>query len=151
MPAQAVQQALEALQRPAVAQQPGAVVAVACGGTDGAPVLAVAVGHPAMAAAPVPAAALAADLNPPAGPPVPADGLAVGPVDGPAAARGSWRPVGVVCGLLLVAVGGGVLTVVCPRMAPLWQAISGIATLAGTAKTLAAPVASRERRRGVRR
>ncbi|MHB6904058.1 hypothetical protein [Streptomyces sp. DB-54] len=90
MPAQAVQQALEALQRPAGAEQPGTVMAVVCGGTDGAPVLAVAISHPTTAAAPAPAAAPAADLNPPANPPAgppasppaPADGPAVGPVDG---------------------------------------------------------------------
>ncbi|MFF2813813.1 hypothetical protein ACFVT2_42965 [Streptomyces sp. NPDC058000] len=144
LPTQAVQQALEALQRPAGVQQSGAVVAVACGGTDGAPVFAVAIGHPATAAAPVPAAAPAADLNPPAGPPARADG----PADDPAPALSSWRAVVAVCALLTVAIGCGVLTVVYPRLVPLWQVISGVAAFAGTAKTWAASDASRDRRRG---
>ncbi|MFE7302520.1 hypothetical protein [Streptomyces sp. NPDC057579] len=138
----AVQQALEALQRPAGAQQPGMVVAVACGSADGAPVFAVAIGHPTTAAASVPAAAPAADLNPPAGPPA-----SPAPADVPSPALSSWRAV-VVCALLTVAIGCGVLAVVYSRMAPFWQVVSAVATLASAAATVAATVASRERRRG---
>ncbi|MFJ5596242.1 hypothetical protein ACIQCG_41775 [Streptomyces noursei] len=53
-PRMAVQKALEALQRPAGAQPSGTVTGVACGGTDGAPVLAVAISHPTTGAAPHP-------------------------------------------------------------------------------------------------
>ncbi|MFE4023455.1 hypothetical protein ACFXPZ_39705 [Streptomyces sp. NPDC059101] len=154
LPTLAVQQALEALQRPAGTQQPGAVMALACGGTNGAPVLAVAIGH-TTAAAPVPAAAPPVNLTPPAGPPAgppanpptPADD----PADNPAPAQSSWRAVVAVCALLTVAVVGGVLTVVYPRMAPFWQVISTAATLASAAATVASTIASRDRRRGNRR
>ncbi|MFE3654103.1 hypothetical protein ACFXO2_41105 [Streptomyces sp. NPDC059152] len=142
-----MQQALEALQRPAGTQQPGTVVAVACGGADGAPVCAVAISHPTTAAGSVPAAAPAADLNPPAGPPA----SPPTPADGPAPAMSSWRAVVAVCALLTVAVVGGVLTVVYPRMAPFWQVISTAATLASAAATVATTIASRDRRRGNRR
>ncbi|WP_395100516.1 hypothetical protein ACGRHW_40910 [Streptomyces noursei] len=152
-----MQQALEAFQRPAGAQPSGAVVAVACGGTDGAPVLAVAIGHTATAAGSVPAAALAADLTPAAGPPAgpsasspaPADGPADGPE--PAAALRSWRAVVAVCVLLAVAMGCGVLVVVYPRMAPFWQVVSVVASLVSAAATVATTVASCDRWRGNRR
>ncbi|MFC9744045.1 hypothetical protein [Streptomyces noursei] len=105
----------------------------------------------------MPAAAPAADLNPPAnppaGPPASPAASADDPADGPepAAALRSWRGVVAVCALLTVAVVGGVLTVVYPRMAPFWQVISTAATLAGAAATVATTIASRDRRRGNRR
>lgn len=60
---------LEALQRPQTPQPLGMAVAVVCCSAHGDPVLAVAIAHLATAAAPVPATAPAADLNPPANPP----------------------------------------------------------------------------------
>lgn len=155
LPTQAVQQALEALQRPAGTQPSGAVVA--CGGADGAPVCAVAIGHPATVAGSVPVAAPAADLtppaNPPAGPSASSPAPADGPADGlePAAALSSWRVVVAVCVLLTVAVVGGVLAVVYPRMALFWEVISVAASLVSAAATVATTIASRDRRRGNRR
>ncbi|MEW1677156.1 hypothetical protein AB0O47_28540 [Streptomyces noursei] len=103
---------------------------------------AMAISHPTTAAGSVPAAAPAADLNPPANP---ADGLE------PAAALRLWRGVVAVCALLTVAVVGGVLAVVYPRMAPFWQVISTAASLVSAAATVATTIASRDRRRGNRR
>ncbi|AKA08300.1 hypothetical protein SAZ_42340 [Streptomyces noursei ZPM] len=133
------------------------MVAVACGGADGAPVCAVAIGHPAAEAGSVPVAAPAADLMPPAGPPAgpsasppaPADG----PADGlePAAALRSWRAVVAVCALLAVAMGCGVLAVVYPCMAPFWQVVSVAASLVSAVAAVATIIASRVRRRGNRR
>ncbi|MFJ9620023.1 hypothetical protein [Streptomyces noursei] len=153
LPALAVQQALEALQRPAGAQQSGAVMAVACGGTDGAPVVAVAVGRSTAAADPVPAAAPPADHTP-AGPPAspPADpGPSDGPSDERAPALSSWHAVVAVCAVLTVAIACGVLAVVYPRLAVFWQVIGVFVAAAGAVATVVTAVAAREGRRGKRR
>ncbi|MEU2366841.1 hypothetical protein ABZ616_39860 [Streptomyces noursei] len=112
-----------------------------------------AISHPTTAAGSVPAAAPAADLNPLAGPPASPAASADDLADGPelAAALRSWRGVVAVCVLLTVAVVGGVLTVVYPRMAPFWQVISTAASLVSAAATVATTIASRDRRRGNRR
>ncbi|GAA2694213.1 hypothetical protein GCM10009864_81240 [Streptomyces lunalinharesii] len=112
-----------------------------------------AVGRSTATAAPVPAAALPADHNPPANPPVrpsadpgPADSLA----DEPAPALSSWRAVAAVCALLTVVIGCAVRAVVYPRLAVLWQIVGAVAAAVGAAATVVTSGAARVGRRGSR-
>ncbi len=98
---------LEALQRPQTPQPLGMAVAVVCCSAHGDPVLAVAIAHLATAAAPVPATAPAADLNPPANPPAGPPASPPAPADDSARAQGSWSAVVAVCALFTVAIDRG--------------------------------------------